>query len=504
VTEAAASAARPGGFIRDVALSGAAAGAVMLSQVVVTGWLASGLGPRGFGVYALARRLMSAVTSVTPGPAGVALARALALARTERERAAYLTAGAIIGLGPALAVALVGLAFAPSWAAVFLSGPEYSGELVAALGLVLGTSVYTIVFARLRGVYQIGRANLWQLWGLALGPLLVVAAVARRGSVALILWLMALVLGTAIVPLAQWLRRAARAGLDWPEVRLRLRELLAYAVPRVPGGAAFGAFLAVGPFLAPYFGDLREAGYLLAGQSVLRVVEGATAGFGLVALPRITAMQAGQRHEFLRDRVADIVSFVLHLGLFGACQLWIWAPALVRVWLGPAYEAAIPIVRVLCVALAPYLGYTLLRSVIDGLEERPVNTHNLYAALLTNAGLSLGFGLLGYGAFGLALASAAGFLVLGLLTVLFLRTRLGFQPAVLAIPSAVLLNGAAALLALGVKAELASRLSDLALATSAVGLTVALFAIYLAALGALQVRWLLEVRARVARRSSPP
>jgi hypothetical protein len=51
---------------------------VMVSLVLVTGWPAAGLGPAAFGVYALSRRMLSAVASVSPGPLGVALARALA------------------------------------------------------------------------------------------------------------------------------------------------------------------------------------------------------------------------------------------------------------------------------------------------------------------------------------------------------------------------------------------------------------------------------------------
>ena len=58
----------------------------MISTVVVTGWLAGGLGPVGFGVYALSRRVLSAVSAISPGPVGVALARSLALASDDRER----------------------------------------------------------------------------------------------------------------------------------------------------------------------------------------------------------------------------------------------------------------------------------------------------------------------------------------------------------------------------------------------------------------------------------
>jgi MFS-type transporter involved in bile tolerance (Atg22 family) len=60
------------------------------------------------------------------------------------------------------------------------------------------------------------------------------------------------------------------------------------------------------------------------------------------------------------------------------------------------------------------------------MEERPVNTLNLHAALACTAVLSLAFGVGGLGAFGLGLAGAAGFGVLGALTFGFLQRRLGF------------------------------------------------------------------------------
>ncbi len=113
-------------------------------------------------------------------------------------------------------------------------------------------------------------------------------------------------------------------------------------MPRIPGAAALAGLTAVGPLLAPYFGDLREAGFLVAAQSVLRVAEVGAAGFGLVVLPKVSALQARQQDHFLQARVEDLVGLVLHVGLFAACQLAIWAPEIIRVWLGAAYDAAVP------------------------------------------------------------------------------------------------------------------------------------------------------------------
>jgi O-antigen/teichoic acid export membrane protein len=489
----------PSPFARDVLMSGATAAMTTASVILVTGWLAAGLGPVAFAVYALSRRVYSAAASVAPGPLGAALARAVAAAPDRRQRDAYLWAGTLIGLAPTLAIMAVGAAFPAFWADLLLSDARYAAALLAVLGMILGNTVYTLVFARLRGTSEIGAANLWQLWVLAIGPLLVAGLLAWRAPVAWILLSFAAVSLTALVPLTIWLARAAASGIRSADLRLPLRDLLRYSVPRVPGTAALAGLLALGPLLAPYLGDLKEAGYLVAAQSVFRVAEVGTAGFGLVVLPKVSALQARRLDGFIRERVEDLVALVLHLGVFVGCQLAIWAPEIVDVWLGSAYRDAVPLIRVLLIALVPYLGYTLLRSVIDGIEERPVNVWNLYAAVACTGVLSLALGAGGLGALGLALATAAGFAVLGALTLVFLRRKLGIGSGHLHFAYAVTLNVVAAAATLALRSALVDRLTSAAALVLAAGLSAVLLAGYLLALRRLGARWLLEIEARLLR-----
>jgi O-antigen/teichoic acid export membrane protein len=472
----------------------------MASLVLVTGWLAAGLGPAAFAVYGLSRRIVSVAAAVAPAPLGLALARAQAGAQTREERDAYLWAGTLLALAATAIIVGVGTAAPGFWAKLLLTDARYRGVLFASLALVTGNLVYTLVFAHLRGTSEIASANLWQLWALALGPLLVVGLTANREPVPVILLLIAAVSFTAMAPLVMWLVRAARRGIAAAQVRPPLRRLLRYAVPRIPGAAALAGLTAVGPLLAPYFGDLREAGFLVAAQSVLRVAEVGTAGFGLVVLPKVSALQARQQEHFLQARVEDLVGLVLHVGVFAACQLAIWAPEIVRVWLGAAYDAAVPVVRALLVALVPYLGFTLLRSVIDGIEERPVNAWNLYAALACTTVLSLVLGAAGWGAVGLALASAAGFTVAGVLTVTYLRRALRFGGAHIHAGTAIGFNLAATLLVLLIRWTLAGRLGPGGLLAVGIGLGGALLVVYLAALRHLGVRWVDEIEARLLHR----
>lgn len=488
---------RPTQFIQDVLLSAVTSLVTMGSLILVTGWLAVGLGPHGFGAYALSRRLLSAVTSFSTVPVGVALARALAMAPDDRDRLAYLGAGTIFAVVPNLVLLLVGAAFAGFWAKVFFSDAGYAPVLVATLVLVVASALYTVVFARYRGTGAMRQANGWQLWALAVGPALVAGALARSGRVDLIVLLMAAVTFTVALPLVRWLARAVAAGVTWAAVRDRLRELLRYGLPRVPGGIAFGGLLAIGPFLAPYFGDLRQAGFLVAGQSIMRVVEGGTSAFGLVALPKMAALQASRRTGFIRERVEDIVAVAFHLGLFASCQLLLWSREIVLTWLGPGFEEAVPLIRVMLLAVVPYLGYALLRSVIDALDERAVNTGNTFMACGVTAALSLGFGFAGWGAFGLALAGSLGFITLGLLSIRHLWRELGLSAAHLSVLPALALNTVMVAAMVGVRELLPSDLPRATVLAIGLSLEAVGFVLYLLGLRRAGARWLVEVEARL-------
>jgi O-antigen/teichoic acid export membrane protein len=492
----------PSPFARDVLMSAATAMMTMASVVLVTGWLAAGLGPLSFAVYALARRVSSAAAAVSPGPLAVGLARALAATPERRVRDAYLWAGTLLAIGPVLAMAVVGAAFPAFWADLLLSDARYVPELLAILGLIVGNAIYSLVFARLRGTSRIRSATLWQLWVLAVGPVIVVGFAAKGSSLTVILLLLAALSFTALVPLVTWLARAGRSGTRPSDLRPPLLALFRYSAPRVPGTAALASLLSLGPLLAPYFGDLRGAGYLVAAQSVFRVAELGTAGFGLVVLPKVSALLAGQRDQFLRERVEDLLGLVLHLGIFAACQLAIWAPEIVSVWLGAAYQEAVPTVRVLLIALMPYLGYTLLRSVIDGMNERPVNTWNVYGALACTAVLSLILGVGGAGALGLAVATAIGFVVLGALTFRYLWESLRLGGAHIHAGAAVALNLAAALAVLLGRSVLLGRLGQPGLLLAGAGLSATCLAVYLFVLRRLEVRWLVEIETRLLRRGA--
>jgi O-antigen/teichoic acid export membrane protein len=307
----------------------------------------------------------------------------------------------------------------------------------------------------------------------------------------------AALLATAAVPVGSWLLWALR--VDRPFDRSVLRSMVTYAGPRVPGGLAFGGLLAVGPLIAPHVSSLVAVGYVAAGQALLRVVEGATEAFGRVALPKIAQLSAAGEHAVLRERVADVTAVVAHIGIYATIHLSLWAPELVRLWLGAQYEGAIPAVRFVILGILPYLLFVTLRSILDALEERAVNATNLYAAITITAVVAV---LLGrrFEAEGLAFATSVGLAVLGVLTVRALRRTCAFpwQPVMVwkvLLVNAVLAVAAAVARAAGVRGGLPPVLNGLVVES-------VLLAAYVAALWQLDARWMRELRRRVEVRTA--
>jgi O-antigen/teichoic acid export membrane protein len=182
------------------------------------------------------------------------------------------------------------------------------------------------------------------------------------------------------------------------------------------------------------------------------------------------------------------------MGSFLTLQLLVWCNELVLFWLGPEYGSAVPLIRLTVLAVVPCLVFTLLRSVIDAVEDRAVNSVNLVRAFVVTLGLSLGLGALG-GAAGLAIAGTVGFVVLGGLTLRHLWwavTSAGLMPGKIGI-----LNLLLALVVLGLRVVSVRHLSGPSLLLAAAVAECAAFAAYLLALRRLGVRWVKQVEARL-------
>ena len=176
---------------------------------------------------------------------------------------------------------------------------------------------------------------------------------------------------------------------------------------------------------------------LAIGFYALRLAEAMLGGFRAAALHRVSHALNVRGEEFVRSRSEDILGFAVAVGLYVAAQLFVWADELVLTWVGSDYGPAIPLVQGISIGLTPYLVYVLLRSVLDSIETKAVNTINLLVAFCCVTLLSMLAVKFDAGPLGLVAAFVVGVTVLGASTTAYLYRHQGLRLGPAAIPQSI-------------------------------------------------------------------
>ncbi len=415
---AAASSRRVHPFFRDVSITLVASACVALGGLLLARVLAIETGAEGFASYSLVKQTVNGLFPiVTIGLVG-GLPRYLALPREEDDPSpeAYLaSAFAICGLA-VTAAAGAALVVPSITAAVFFGDSDATRYVLPFVLLLSATTLFYVAYGYFRGLLRLRAGSLLQVLGMAVLPPALVALLPEEPVHRLITYM---ALGTAVLSLLAIMRPltdALRAGHRALQP-LGRRRLWNYGRRRVPGEVAQLALFVLVPILAAHVGSLTDVAYLSAGQQILSIVSLSVLPLGLVLLPSLTKMWASDR-ERVAEYVAQLSAFAATVAIFATFQAVLYADIAVRVWLGPEFEQATSVVRVVVAPAGMFVLYLMLRSTLDAVEVKSYNSRNNLIAIgvfAAVAGVTLGFDL-GRPVMGVASAFAAGVTTQGVLT----------------------------------------------------------------------------------------
>lgn len=415
-------------FLKDIFFTGCTSIITVISMIIVTRLLAQGLGPDQFGAYSLVRRVVSILVQVSTLSMGVGLARYLGISQFDPvKKSAYLLGAVGIAISLTILIIIIGLLATPILSYFIFHKKEYESLFQALLFMLAGFSMTRLLYAYYRGLGRMDLANLWQFGVMAIGLLVISILFAGQGNVVLIVFLFGGLYMLALPLLSYYSLHAIKRIKQPRYVSEAGKELFKYGLPRIPEGLCYGGLLSIGPLLAPHFGSLKDAGFLAVGQSLFRIAESIVIAFGLVALPRIAYLASEKKENFIKDRLVDLITFLFQVGLFVSLHLCLWSDLIVKVWLGNNYIQTIPLMRIIVLALIPYLAYVMLRSVLDAVEVKAINTLNLFISLIIGICIAVFLSLIGTGTIGLAIGTMLAFWTLGILTVSYLWRRYGIK-----------------------------------------------------------------------------
>jgi len=153
--------------------------------------------------------------------------------------------------------------------------------------------------------------------------------------------------------------------------------------------------------------------------------------------------------------------------------------------------------KIIILSLGPYLGYVILRSIVDAIEVRAVNTLNLSISLAIAAVTSIIFIYAGFGITGLAIGTTIGFLVLGVMTCFYLLRRYKISFKNFMFHWVLLLNILFTVFILLIKQYISLALTQVNLLILGFIIECIFFACYLYFLYKKDVRWFSELKKRI-------
>ena len=257
----------------------------------------------------------------------------------------------------------------------------------------LGISAQFITYALYRGYMNMIGANIFQLLGTAIIPIIVFTFVIDLyegfswiGSCVLIVMIFAFII--------------RNKGINIHEINFeQSKKIIIYGLERIPSFVAQFILLAGIPLFLAQTVNFESVAYFISSLSLVRLSLIIVNPIGMVLLPRISNKIASGA----MDDVANFLNIFLKAGIvfsvIGTAYFYINAPLILTFWLGEVSETGITILRLTILALPFYTFSGLTRSPIDAVSEKGYNSliYGLAAVVLITIifiGKTLGFDLL--------------------------------------------------------------------------------------------------------------
>ena len=269
----------------------------------------------------------------------------------------------------------------------------YSEHFWVYIVFSLSISAQFITYALYRGYMNMIGANIFQLLGTAIIPIIVFTIVIDLYEG--LFWI-----GSCVLIMMFFAFIFRNKGLNIHEINFhQSKKIVKYGLERIPSFFAQFILLAGVPLFLAQTVNFESVAYFNSSLSLVRLSLILVNPIGMVLLPRISNKIASGA----MDDVANFLNIFLKAGIvfsvIGTAYCYINAPFILSFWLGEVSDGGITILRLTILALPFYTFSGLTRSPIDAVSEKGYNSliYGLAAVVLITIffiGKTLGFDLL--------------------------------------------------------------------------------------------------------------
>jgi len=357
---------------------------VLSCQILVFKLAALFLGKTGFAEYALAKRNLSVIVPVLLLGLGVGIPRYVAMARAQNSDSknpeSYLISAFSMIVLTVILFLLVAYLFADHMAFLLFGNQNYQFLILPWATTIAGICFHTLVYSYFRGYLKMGVANLLQLINIGLIPVLVfVIPNITVPDIFLALGLAWIITSGAVIFLI--FKKNRLKGLGWSQLKTNSKQLLSYGIGRVPGDLGMLGFFSLPAILTAHFSGIEQAGLVAFAISILTLLGSVFYPVGLIMLPQVSNQLAKNDLASVQANLRKLLKISLGLTVLLVLLFELFAPLIIKIYLGKEFVEAAEIMRLVLIGAVPYVVYSIFKNASDALYVKPMNMKNVMIAL---------------------------------------------------------------------------------------------------------------------------
>ena len=332
----------------------------------------------GFSEYTLSRRSISFLQPLLMIGLGVAVPRYISI---YSNRNSIFPTGLLLLVSSGFVMLSIIVFNAEYFAEIFFGSANYSSYIFPLVLLLFGYGIHAIIYGFLRGKRNVYLSNFVQLIHVGILP---VTVLLYTNQVKELLYINSFLLLISCAVFIVITITKYHPKLNVNKLIADTKTMLRYGLPRVLGDFSLLALITLPSYFVLNFQqDLLLSGDVAYSMTLINLVGKAFGPLSVVLLPEIAEFSRDKKLHLIKQRFYRFILMSVSLTIVGYFIYYFLSGYILSILLGSNYRPSIEEISI--IVLQGSFGYALyivLRSFLDAIKVKAINSFNLTVVLI--------------------------------------------------------------------------------------------------------------------------
>lgn len=149
------------------------------------------------------------------------------------------------------------------------------------------------------------------------------------------------------------------------------KQIYEYSLFRIPSGIFYGLIFFLPIYLTSKWFSLIDATHIGIIITVANTAAMIGVPFNLLFLPSFSHLHDIGTDDQVRERINIIIKFIFQVVFFIGPFIYLFSHEIIIMWFGQNYVSTIIYLQLISPFIGPFIGYVMIRGIIDGLSFYP-------------------------------------------------------------------------------------------------------------------------------------